>query len=181
MYSGDYNKLEYSWKGIREPSFTVDRLEFDNILRNIAIDAGAEVFNKNISFDFIFKNNQKIGIKTKTPNGIKEYHGRIIIIADGMSSKLTKLSGLREKWKIGEIGLCKCAIMEGKNLINKNSISLFFTKFKGYGWIFPLDEKRFNIGVGTWLEANLSHNLNKVYDEFLNDSYINKFFPDNEY
>lgn len=181
IYSGDYHKLYYSWKEIEEPSLTVDRLDFDNFIRNIAIDAGAELFDNNVSFDFVTKNNRKIGIKTKTPNGTKEYLGKIIIIADGMSSKLAVLSGLRKKWKIDEIGLCKCAIMEGKNLLDKASISLFFRKYKGYGWIFPIDEKHFNIGCGTWLEANISHNLNQVYSEFINDPYLQKFFPTKNY
>ncbi|MFX1501814.1 MAG: geranylgeranyl reductase family protein [Promethearchaeota archaeon] len=181
IYSGDYHKIKYSWKGIEEPSFTVDRLNLDNFIRNIAIDAGAELFDNNLSFDFVSKNNRKIGIKTKTPNGTKEYLGKIIIIADGMSSKLANLSGLREKWKINEIGLCKCAIIEGRNLLDKTSISLFFRKYKGYGWIFPLNEKSFNIGCGTWLEANRNYNLNQVYNEFINDPYLKKFFPNKNY
>ncbi|MFX1376787.1 MAG: geranylgeranyl reductase family protein [Promethearchaeota archaeon] len=181
MYSGDYNQLEYSWKDIREPSFTVDRLEFDKIIRNISIEAGAEFFDKNLSYDFVYKNYKKIGIKTKTIEGNKEYLGKILIIADGMSSKLAIKSKLRNKWIIDEIGLCKCAIMEGENLLNKDSISLFFRKYKGYGWIFPLDENRFNIGCGTWLEANRSHNINLVYEEFINDPFLKRFFPQKEY
>ncbi len=181
IYSGDYHKLEYTWKEIEEPSLTVDRLEFDNFIRDIAIDSGAEFFDNNLSYNFVSKNNRNIGIKTKTPNGTKEYFGKIIVIADGMSSKLAILSGLRRKWKIDEIGLCKCAIMEGNNLLDKASISLFFRKYKGYGWIFPIDENHFNIGCGTWLEANISHNLNQVYNEFINDPYLEKFFPTKNY
>ncbi|UCC21298.1 MAG: NAD(P)/FAD-dependent oxidoreductase [Promethearchaeota archaeon] len=181
MYSGDYHKFEYSWKGIAEPSFTVDRLEFDNFIRDIAIDASAEIFDNNISFDFVYKQGRIIGIKTKTPEGTKEYLGKIIVIADGMSSKLAIKSGLRKKWKINEIGLCKCAIREGSNLLDKSSISFFFRKYKGYGWIFPLNEKFYNIGCGTWLEGNLSHSLNQAFIEFINEPYIKQFFPDKNY
>ncbi|MFX0082302.1 MAG: geranylgeranyl reductase family protein [Candidatus Hodarchaeota archaeon] len=181
MYSGDYYKLEYSWKDIRESSFTVDRLEFDNLIRNIAVDAGAELFDKNLSFDFLYRQNRKTGIRTKQDNETKEFLGRIIVIADGMGSKLALKSKMREKWKIDEIGLCKCAILEGKNYLDKSSISIFFRKYKGYGWIFPLDEKRFNIGCGTWLEANRIYNVNQVYKDFLNDQYLKKFFPNRDF
>lgn len=181
MYSGDYSHLKYSWEDIREPSFTVDRLEFDTIIRNIAVDAGAKLFDGNFSFDFLYKQNRKIGIKTKHDNGTKEFLGRIIVIADGMGSKLALKSKMREKWNIDEIGLCKCAIMEGKNALDKTSISLFFKKYKGYGWIFPLDEKRFNIGSGTWLEANRIYNINQVYNDFLNEPYLKKFFPNRNF
>ena len=181
IYSADYSKLHYSWKNIRDYSINVDRLEFDNFIRDIAIDAGAQLFDKNLSLDFITKNNRKIGIKTKTSSGIKEYLGKILIVADGMSSKLAPKSGLKGKWKIDEIGLCKCAILEGENSLDKQSISLFFRKYMGYGWIFPIDDKRFNIGCGTWLGGNLTTNLNQAYGEFLNDSHIKKFFPKAQY
>ena len=95
IYSGDYHKLQYSWKNIRDYSINVDRLEFDNLLRKFAVDAGANLFDKNLSLDFITKNKRKIGIKTKTPSGIKEYRGKIFIVADCMSSKLAPKSGLR--------------------------------------------------------------------------------------
>jgi len=181
IYSGDYHKLQYSWKNIRDYSINVDRLEFDNLLRNFALDAGAHLFDKNLSLDFITKDQHKIGIKTKTPSGTKDYLGKIFIIADGMSSRLTPKSGLRRKWQINEIGLCKCAIMKGENNLDKSAISMFFRPYKGYGWIFPIDDKRFNIGCGTWLDENLNTNLNQAYSEFLNDPHIKSFFPKSEY
>ena len=181
MYSSDYHELSYSWKNIRDDSINVDRLEFDNFLRSIAIDAGAHLFDKNHSVDFVTKINRKIGIKTKTPVGTKEYIGKIIIIADGMSSKLAPKSGLKGKWKINELGLCKCAIMEGENSLDKHSFSFFFQAYKGYGWIVPIDDKRFNIGCGTWLDENLNTNLNQAYAKFLNDPYLKRFFPKAQY
>ena len=60
-------------------------------------------------------------------------------------------------------------------------MSMFFRAYKGYGWIFPLGDKRFNIGCGTWLDENLTTNLNQAYSEFLNDSHIKKFFPKAQY
>ena len=181
IYSGDYHKLEYSWKNSRDYSINVDRLEFDNFIRNIAIEAGAHLFDKNLSLDFVTKDKLKIGIKTKTTSGTKEYLGKILIVADGMSSRLAPRSGLRSKWKIDEIGLCKCAIMKGENKLDKDSISLFFRAYKGYGWMFPLDDNHFNIGCGTWLDENLNSNLNQIYTEFLNDPHIKKFFPKSHY
>ena len=181
IYSGDYHKIEYPWKDIRNYSINVDRLEFDNFIRDIAIDAGAQLFDKNLAIDFITKDKKRIGIKTRTPEGTKEYFGRILIIADGMSSKLALKTGLRNKWQIEEIGLAKCAIMEGENNLDKDIISFLFRKYKGYGWIFPLGEKRFNIGCGTWLDGNLQKNLNQAYQEFINEPFIRKFFPKTEY
>jgi len=181
IYSADYHQLKYSWKNIRDYSINVDRLSFDNFIRDIAVDTGAELFDKNISFEFIRKNNKRVGIKTKTSSGTEEYYGKIIIIADGMSSKLAIKSGLREKWNINEIGLGKCAILEGENSLDKENMSLFFKAYKGYAWIFPLDDKRFNIGCGTWQEENLNYNVNSLYSKFIKDPFLKKFFTHTNY
>ena len=97
IYSAEYQKLAYSWKNIRDYSINVDRLEFDNFIRNIAIEAGVQLFDKNLSLDFVVKYGHKIGIKTKSASGTKQYLGKILIIADGMSSKLTPKLNLSNK------------------------------------------------------------------------------------
>lgn len=144
-------------------------------MRDSAVDAGAILFDKNLSTDFISKEGKKIGIKTKSSEGIKEYYGKLFVIAEGMSSRLAIRSGLRKKWKIEEIALSKCAIMEGDNQLNENLIYIYFKPFKGYGWIFPMGKKRFNIGVYTFSEDNLIYNLHEVYAEFLNNPNIQKY------
>ncbi|MFX0031120.1 MAG: geranylgeranyl reductase family protein [Promethearchaeota archaeon] len=181
LYSADYNLLKYSWKNIRDYSINVDRLLFDNIIREAAVDAGAELFDKNFSFDFLSKNRKLVGIKTKTSIGTEEYLGKIIIIADGMSSKLALKSGLREKWNINEIGIGKCAILEGENNLKKDCMYLFFKPYKGYGWIFPIGEKRLNIGCGTWQEENINYNINQLYNEFIREPFIVNLISNTNY
>jgi geranylgeranyl reductase family protein len=181
MYSADYHKLKYKYERSEEYSVVVDRLKFDNLIREVAVDAGAELFDKNISFDFITKNQQKIGIRTKSPSGIKEYLGKILIIADGMSSKLASKSGLRNRWKTKDLGIAKCAIMEGENSLDFNTVYFFYKPYYGYGWIFPIDEKRFNIGCITFYEDNFSYNINQVYMEFINESKVKKYLSGSDY
>jgi len=181
MYSSDYDNLEYSWKDIRESSINVDRLEFDNVIRNVAIDSGAELFDKHVSYDFIYKNGKKVGIKAKSKSDSKQFIGKILIIADGMSSKLANKSGLRKKWQINDLYQAKCAIMEGELSIDKTKITLFFQKYKGYGWIFPLKDNYFNIGCGTCNEDNLKYNLNEVYKNFFKDPFIKKIISGSNY
>jgi len=180
LYSADYHRVEYRRKD-NLFSTVMDRLELDNIMRDTAIDVGAELFDKNLAFDFISKNQEKIGIKTKTPSGVKEYHGKIIIVADGMSSKLATKSGLRSKWKTEEIGIAKCAIMEGANNLDEEFINVYFKPYMGYGWIFPLGSNRFNIGCGIVGEDVLRYNLNDIYTDFIRDSKIKEFIPDSSY
>ncbi|MFX1409769.1 MAG: NAD(P)/FAD-dependent oxidoreductase [Promethearchaeota archaeon] len=180
LHSADFHSLKYQ-SGEMGHGTIVDRLQFDTFIRNIAIDKGVEIFDKNISFDFVIKNNRKVGIKTKSVSKTNEFFGKIIIIADGMSSKLALRSGLRSKWKINEIALAKCSIIKGKHQLDEEHVYIFFRPYKGYGWIFPLDKRRFNIGIFTFGEDNLNYNLHEAYNRFLNDPFIKRYIPNSNY
>jgi geranylgeranyl reductase family protein len=181
MYSSDGNRIDYSWKDIRETSINVDRLEFDNIVRSIAIDSGAELYDKNVAVDFIYKNGKRIGIKTNVLGETKEYLAPVIVIADGMSSKLTIRLNPRNKWKIKEIYQAKCAIMEGDITLDKSKISMFFQPYKGYGWIFPLKNNQFNVGCGTCNEDNLKYNLNEIFNHFFKNPIVENILSAKSY
>jgi digeranylgeranylglycerophospholipid reductase len=178
MHSADYHKLEFKGSS-DEFSIIVDRLELDNIMKDAALDAGAELFDNNIAYDFIMKNQKKIGIKTKSPTGIKEYHGNIMIAADGMSSKLAVKSGIRTKWTNNELAIGKCTIMEGNHNLDLESVHVFFKPFQGYGWIFPLNDKRFNIGTFTFGRDNLNNNIHKIYQNFIDNPNVEKLINSN--
>jgi len=180
MFSADFHKLDFRLESKRYGA-VIDRLELDNLLRNTAIDAGTQLFDKNFSFDFITKDGKHIGIKTKTSEGIKEYHGKILVIADGVSSKLALRSGLRHKWEVSELGMGKCAIMEGAHQIDEEFIYTFFMPYNGYGWIFPMADNRFNIGVTTFNEANLQYNISDLYHDFLTNPNTKNYLTGIDY
>lgn len=178
IFSPVFDIIEEKW-GKDKFGLIVDRLEFDNYLRDLAVDSGAELFDKNVSYEFIIKNQQKIGIKTRTPSGTKEYYGKIFVVADGMSSKLALRSGLRKKWTISELSMCKCALFKTENLTDDHCIDLFFRASRGYGWIFPLGNDIINVGMGIIGEDILEFNLNEEFEKFKQQKYIkNNYLPD---
>jgi len=180
IFSPAFDIIEEKWD---EDKFglIVDRLEFDNYLRDLAVDSGVELFDKNVSYDFIIKNQQKIGIKTRTPSGTKEYYGKVFIVADGMSSKLALRSGLRKKWNISELSMCKCALFKTTNLADDHCIDLFFRSSRGYGWVFPLGNDIVNVGMGIVGKDNLEFNLNVEFEKFKQQKYIkDNFLPDSK-
>ena len=177
LYSADYHLLEHN-RADNLYSTVVDRLEFDNLIRNVAIDAGAELFDRNISFDFITKEGNLIGIKTKSKEGVKEFFGKIFILADGMGSRLAVKSGLKSKWKVEDISISKTAILEGENKLDEKYIYIYFRYYEGYAWIFPMGERQFNVGCGTSAIGNLKHNVKELFNEFLKEPKIKELIPD---
>jgi geranylgeranyl reductase family protein len=174
MYSADYHKLEF--KGASsEYSVIMDRIELDNIMRDSAVDAGAELFDNHISFDYLLKNQKRIGIKTKTKSNTEEFHGNVIIVADGMSSKLAVKSGIRSKWNVNELAIGKCSIMEGNHGLDPESVYVYFKPFQGYAWIFPINSKRYNIGIFTFGIDNSKFNIDKIYHEFVNNPNVKQY------
>ncbi len=181
MYSADFTKFAYTYKNAKEYSFVMDRLELDNLMRNVAVDAGAQLFDKSLSYDFVVKRGQKLGVKAKSKSGTKEFLGKLIVIADGISSKLALKSNLRPSWNVRDLGLAKCAIMEGKNHLDVHSAYFYFQPYYGYGWIFPISKKRFNMGVITFYEDNLNYNVHELFKKFLNMKEIRKMIPTSNY
>ncbi|TFG08332.1 MAG: NAD(P)/FAD-dependent oxidoreductase [Promethearchaeota archaeon] len=180
MFSANGTKFAHSFEEAEDDPIVMDRLVFDNLVRNAAVEVGAELFNKNISFDFVYEGQKRAGIKTKTPSGVKKYLGNIIIVADGMSSKLANKSGLRKKWSPLDIGIGKAEILEGQNNLNEKGTYFFFKKY-GYGWIFPIDNKKFNIGTITYYENNLKYDVRNLYKEFLEELHFRKYLVENNY
>ncbi len=176
MFSADFTKVEYIDKNVKYYSSVIDRFMFDNYTRDKAVEAGAELFDKNLSIDFITKNQQKVGVITKTPSGKKEYQGNIIVIADGMSSKLATKSGIRGKWNNDQIAHATAFILEGEHNLDERCLHIFFKSFKGYWWLFPLGNNRFNVGTGTFAEDNLNYNLKDLYIEMINDPHVKEYF-----
>ncbi len=98
-----------------------------------------------------------------------------------MSSKLAIKSGIRSKWKINELAIGKCAIMEGNHELDERSVYVYFQPYQGYGWIFPLSNRRLNIGLFTFGKDNLKYNLHKAYQEFISNPNVKKYIPNANY
>ena len=180
IYSASGSELTFT-RDNPEDSTVMDRLELDSIMRDSAVDAGADLYNKYFSYDFLYHNHKKVGIKTKSSTGVQDFRAKILVIADGVSSKLAPKSGLRSKWSIDDLLIAKCSIMEGDHNLNENRIYVYFKPYDGYGWIFPLGDNRFNIGAGGSATEMAKLNLNHVYKEFIQDPHLKSMLPANSY
>jgi len=141
------------------------------------------IFNRNFLEKRLLKEAERNDVKLiigtrmrdfKPPNQIyldnsEMLKGKIIIDASGISCHVGKRIGIDSKLKPGDIGVCIQSRVQGN--FDSNKIKSWFHKPYapfGYAWLFPLDEKTANVGLGVagGQKLNLAKLLNKyIIDE----------------
>jgi len=150
-------------------SYICRRMVYDNLLWKNAAKAadtheGTEVIG-------VLRENGKIcGVKAKGADGQEfEYHGKIVIGADGVSSLVAREARGAE---IDPAHACLAhrAYYSGVKGMH-GAIEIHFVKsiMPGYFWIFPLENGLANVGIGMRMSDARKHNVNlqKAMQEML--------------
>ncbi|HUX99973.1 MAG TPA: NAD(P)/FAD-dependent oxidoreductase [Candidatus Deferrimicrobium sp.] len=137
----------------------VDRKIFDQFLREKALEVGAIIQDQTSVQDLIKDKEGFIqGVKIKDPNGVTDVSSKIVIVADGVGSKLVVKGGLRKKWEPDDYAICAVAIIEGyvEPEPLSNSMQIYIDDIvapNSYAWLFPMKKNRANIGIGIWKKS----------------------------
>lgn len=124
------------------------RNKFDEFVANMAMDEGVKIL---VNHQFIgFDGKNKIKIKDKNNNKIKEIESDFIVGADGPSSGVAKTAGLSSNIKF-YIG------MQAKVKL-KTDLDAFETYFGSdfpnfFGWVVPESEDTARLGLGSFNNA----------------------------
>jgi len=131
------------------------RSKFDEGLRRIAVEAGAESLE---GCQVVGVSEERNGVRVQLADG-REYSARIVIGADGASSRVAVATGLRQGWGARDYVLCantdvpfppeRITAFYGERFPFR--VFLEYEGVQGYGWVFP---KRGHIclGIGALLE-----------------------------
>ena len=147
---------------------------FDNVLCQMAMDKGAEFFEKSLVNGPLIKNGKVIGVKTKIKGKTKTIKAKLVIGADGTPSTMAKKLGLYSG-KPNTIGFCFQYQMELSNglieqRIGSNLEAYFGSQWIpfGYTWVFPKNNL-VTVGCGTWINVIQQRkiNLKKHLDHFI--------------
>jgi len=152
----------------------VMRSVFDKVLCQMAMDKGAEFFEKSLVTEPLIKNGKVIGVKTKIKGKTKTIKGKLVIGADGTPSTMAKKLELYSG-RPNTIGFCFQYQMELSNeLIEQrigSNIEIYFGSQWipfGYTWIFPKNNV-VTVGCGTWIDVIQQRkiSLKKHLDHFI--------------
>ncbi len=155
----------------RKPSGYLSlRSKFDDGLRRIAIEAGA-VFHGADAVVHVEQNGSEV--RARTAQG-QTYSARVLIGADGASSRVAMSVGLRRSWGRRDTVLCANADIEFPadkiaSFYGRRSPLLVYLEYQGlqgYGWIFP-KRRHICVGIGAMLDDN--RRIRSLYARFFQD------------
>lgn len=153
-----------------EESYILDREVMDSDIVKMAIDAGVS-FIPNTTVTSISKNENSLYILS-TP-GIK-ISAKIVIIADGVESKIARSLGWNTSLDLKDIETCAFARVVSPFIEKETCV--FYTGSKvapgGYAWIFPRGKGEANVGLGL-----SGQNSNPGRARELLDKFIDREFP----
>lgn len=155
------------------------RSKFDDGLRRIAMEAGTRFIGGCAIADLVEEQN---GVRVRLEDG-REMAGRILIGADGASSRVAVRSGLRKGWSPGDYVLCantdipfppeRISAFYGGRFPFR--VFLEYEGIQGYGWVFP-KRQHVCIGIGALLKDGRS--IRRLFRDFIQSLRHQKHIPD---
>jgi geranylgeranyl reductase family protein len=146
------------------------RSKFDDGLRKIAMKAGAEFLGGCALVDV---REERESVSVRLADG-RELSARVVIGADGVSSRVAVAAGIRRAWGPRDYVLCANAdIPCGPELIHATYgekfpfyVYLEYRGIQGYGWVFP---KRRHICVGIGALLKDGREIRPLYSGFFRE------------
>ncbi|GAA3605676.1 hypothetical protein GCM10022419_108110 [Nonomuraea rosea] len=150
----------------------VPRSLLDHVLARRAVAAGA-VFRPRVRVRGLVSEDGVVrGVEAVTPDGHEIIRGRVVVAADGSTSKLARQSGLVESAK-GRLGYAMRTYFSGVPAL-EDTLSFHMplddpashSRLPAYGWIIPLGPDRANVGAGV-AEKHPGVRLSDLFDRFV--------------
>lgn len=156
-------------------SCIVPRLQFDALLQRHAVDSGAEFLQAHVK-EPIMEDGQVKGVRARVNGSVEEFHSRVVIAADGVTSTIARAIRPDEHQDGHRAVALRAYIDDLEELPHKVEFYLYDEILPGYAWIFPLGNHQANIGLGMRLDKfrNGGHNLNEMLERFMEMPDIKK-------
>lgn len=131
--------------------YILERKVFDKFLAYDAAKAGVKIYTKADVIDLIKKNRIITGVRVIYNGEQRDISGKIIVAADGVESKISRLAGLPTKNTLSSIDSGHQYEMANIDLEDSHKSIFYFGNEiapRGYIWIFPKGEHIANVGIG---------------------------------
>lgn len=153
----------------RPYGYVIPRVTLDKKLRDHATETGNVEFRQEEVTDLVIDADSFRGVKTKRN---EEIYAKVVILANGASSRLAQKCGLRGYSREREM-----MTLESwrERIETDDKINIYYPKklLPGYFWIFPEGKGRANVGLGLWgSPKHKKLNVHELFREILNSEII---------
>ncbi|MEM7034365.1 MAG: geranylgeranyl reductase family protein [Chloroflexota bacterium] len=155
----------------------VPRLTLDYELLKRAVEAGASLYEETSPVEFERLSSEWVSVTVKhlkknvsTKHTSTKFKGHLVICADGVHGSFTKKLGLIKG--LPDLVAVRAYFEDVGTVHNVLEIHLDDTVTPGYAWIFPSNDGRANVGLGTFASRTKREkiNLRAALDQFLQNN-----------
>ena len=148
---GEVLEVEAPKKDEKQPAgYVVRRFVLDNIIFQAAKkEENVDVREHHSVVDVIKENGKAVGVKAKDKDGkVHEFKANVIVAADGASSIVATKLGAEKVEEEHHVIAVRTYYENVEGMTDKIELHFIEDVLPGYFWIFPLPNKRANVGVG---------------------------------
>ncbi len=151
------------------PGYVCRREVFDNYLFQNAKKAAAKTMEEFMVQDLIMENGTVVGVKgTHLPTKeTHEFRAKMVIGADGVGGITARKLGVFNDDELHVCSAIRAYYDNVEGMIDQIELHFIDGVLPGYFWVFPLPDKRANVGIGILVKdmKNKKVNLQKLMED----------------
>ncbi len=130
------------------PGFVCRREVLDNVLFQNAKKLAAKTIEGFFVTEVILEGDKVVGVKGKLKDKEMEFRSKVVVGSDGAGSILAKKLGPTNQDEAHQCAGIRCYYEGVEGMIDQIELHFIDGVLPGYFWIFPLPNKRANVGIG---------------------------------
>ena len=166
--NGTFVPISSKKEGSSEPPGFVCRREvFDNVLFQFAKKKVARTIEGFFASDLIMDGERVVGVKGKFEGKEMEFRAPVLVGADGAGGITARKLGAYNDDESHQCAAIRCYYDNVDGMIDQIELHFIDGVLPGYFWIFPLPNKRANVGIGMLVKdmKKKKVNLNKLMSD----------------
>ena len=136
-----------SASGKDAPGFVCRREVFDNVLFQHAKSLAAKTIEGFFATDFVFDGSNVVGVKGSYEGAALEFRAKVVVGADGVGGMTARKLGAYNSDEAHQHAGIRCYYEGVEGMGDKIELHFVDSAVPGYFWIFPLPNKRANVGL----------------------------------
>ncbi|MBI5227444.1 geranylgeranyl reductase family protein [Candidatus Micrarchaeota archaeon] len=130
------------------PGFVCRREVFDNVLFQNAKKVAAKTIEGFIATQIVKEGDKVVGVKGMLNGKETEFRCKVFVGADGAGGISARQLGALNEDEIHQCAAVRCYYDNVEGMGDKIELHFIKEALPGYFWIFPLPNKRANVGIG---------------------------------